>query len=577
MESSRRRSRASHKLLFCVLLSLLLYIPQAFGGQPDPGPDIGTTVTFLVPNAGEWPFVDLFKTSLPWVVGPTPPPMAPCSTTGGTLNLDPNGWIQSLNPGEVAYTFQFLGAQDKYPSGNYTVLYEGQGNLEYEGAGTLVSRGQGFDIVHLNSADPDALCMTLLRTDPTDHLRNIRLLPPGGVCSQNLEQLCQTNGDCGSGTCRLFADNDFYQKQIFHPTFLENMENYQVVRFMHWMQTNESTFTDWSDYPQESEAHWNVAPASIMAELGNRLDANLWINVPHLATDLFVQELADELARHLNTHLKVYVEYSSETWNPAFLQFMEITRRACNAFPNLLPGCATDLDPTNNILCEGHPDVLFNPSCEEARRRFHSRRSKEVWNLFVQRFGGQRVVRVMASQSGETQLHLDLLTYDNAWQETDVLSTALYFGYRLGLDPDVANWDLGMLFDELRETDIPDALDLLQQDMDFLANHPQLTQNISYMNYEGGQHLVGIGALELDPDMNDLFDDANREDEMGERYQELLDGWVQVTGGDSVFMHYVNGMTFKTWGRFGALEYQDQPHLDAVKFRTLMTYFGYSP
>lgn len=143
--------------------------------------------------------------------------------------------------------------------------------------------------------------------------------------------------------------------QFFHPIFLERIAdaNWGYIRFMDWGKTNASPQMDWIDRrlpnhlfqfgiindrapnnqgfafgDRETGVAWEH-----MVALSNATGKDLWINVPHLATEDYIRKLA-RLIRFgsdgvnpftspqvspafppLNSNLKVYVEFSNEIWS----------------------------------------------------------------------------------------------------------------------------------------------------------------------------------------------------------------------------------------------------------------------
>ena len=202
-----------------------------------------------------------------------------------------------------------------------------------------------------------------------------------------------------------------------------------------------------------------------------------------------------------------------------------------------------------------------------------SARAVNAWRIFETAFNGtSRLVRVMSSQSGQTTLHDGLLQWQNAHSETDVLATAAYFGYSLGGNLAVPGWDLDTVFTALETQEIDDTISLIKTDFYFLqGNYP----NIPIVHYEGGQHLQTFGQIETDPalandlwEMNTLFDDANQDPRIGPLYDQLFNAWEQTSS--PLFLHFTNVHTRQPWSRFGALEYQDQPHGDSIKYQALL-------
>lgn len=52
--------------------------------------------------------------------------------------------------------------------------------------------------------------------------------------------------------------------------------------------------------------------------LTNTLGTNLWINIPHLANDEYVTNMATMIWNNIRPDVKVYVEYSNEVWGTLF-------------------------------------------------------------------------------------------------------------------------------------------------------------------------------------------------------------------------------------------------------------------
>ena len=578
---------------------LLVFVAHAVAAAPPgPGPQIGSNLGFLSDNSGEWPFVDVFKTSSGWFQS------GACGWQCDTLDLDANGWVRSLDPGEMAHAFIFTNSGGRMPHGpgdddTYVILYDGVGVLDYDGVSEVVSQSPGRDVVRVDPASQDAFSITLLRTaatfdpeevvDPDDYIQNLRVIAPGGVCSNDPFQACMSHGDC-AGTCDSFEQN--HAQQIFHPTFLNNVRNYDVLRLMDWMQTIEAPVSSYADYPTPSSARWNQAPAAIMAELANRLDVDIWINIPHNADQSLIDGLAADLATNLSPSRKLYLEYSNEVWNPAFPAYTDGAVAGCSIYSDLTDACDQDQTAGNGLYCEGHAEQPI-PACDTARKRFTSSRSKAIWTAFEDAFdqqlansGDGRIVRVLASWNGNTTLHDELLSFEDTYLEVDAFATAGYFGWPLGGDPVVQSWNpqnpshMDALFTRLA-TEVQTTLDDMAADRQFLLTPgPRDYSSIPLVFYEGGQGLFAWGANEASQaaldHANALFDAANRDPRMADRYQELLDGWRQRAG-DVLFNHYKNCQAYRPWDRYGALEHQRQPHGTSPKYTALMNFISGLP
>lgn len=91
---------------------------------------------------------------------------------------------------------------------------------------------------------------------------------------------------------------------------------------MDWMKTNNSQEIKWENRPKITDATYSIkgVPLEVMVALGNRLNKDVWFNIPHQADDEYIREFAKLVKKTLNPNLKAYVEYSNEVWNKLFTQ-----------------------------------------------------------------------------------------------------------------------------------------------------------------------------------------------------------------------------------------------------------------
>jgi hypothetical protein len=107
---------------------------------------------------------------------------------------------------------------------------------------------------------------------------------------------------------------------VFTRPFLEMIAPFSTLRLMDYLETNNSPITSWDNRTKLTSASWSVqgGPIEPMIDLANATGKDLWICVPHLANDDYVEQLVELLNRTLKT--KAYVEYSNEVWNWQFKQ-----------------------------------------------------------------------------------------------------------------------------------------------------------------------------------------------------------------------------------------------------------------
>jgi hypothetical protein len=501
-----------------------------------PTSPVGTNLTGIVDYSAEWSFVDAFKASRAWISG-----SSAAWDDGRALDLDEHGWVRSLQAGQIARTLVL--PESAHPAGDYVVLYDGAGTLTYSGSGTrdAARSTPGRDVVRVGASGP--VIVNITATTAGNPVRNIRFLMPGGVCAADKFRYCDDAQPCGTGACNSFED--VYATQIFHPTFLSRVRAYGTLRFMDWLETNNSSVTD---HPTAvTDARWSQhgVPIEILIELSNRLRANAWLTVPHLATDGYVEAVANLVHDRLAPGLRVYVEYSNEVWNGIFTQGTYAEQRG------VALGLAT--------------------SPFEARLRFQSQRSVEIFRIFEDVFTGAaraRLVRVLAAQAANSWTSSVLLSHGNAADHTDALAIAPYFGGSLGSPGEAARvgaMDLDGLFDELEQDAVPTAIGWVTSQAAEATQH-----GVSLIAYEGGNHLAGFQGVENNTAVNALFDAANRDPRMANLYATYLEGWKQQGG--ELFVHFVNCFAPSKWGRWGALEYLEQPRAEAPKYDAIHTF-----
>ena len=135
------------------------------------------------------------------------------------------------------------------------------------------------------------------RTNPKDPVRNLHVIMPGY--------------------------EDQFLSQPFHPTFLEAMKKYKILRFMTWMDGNSAGKGDWASRAtgQSASYAWSHSDrpkgASLedMIFLCNRLGASPWFVLQPSATDDYVQKFAALIRDTLRPDVDVYVELGNEVWS----------------------------------------------------------------------------------------------------------------------------------------------------------------------------------------------------------------------------------------------------------------------
>ncbi|MCC6144723.1 MAG: hypothetical protein IT368_13030 [Candidatus Hydrogenedentes bacterium] len=498
---------------------------------------VGANLDSVTDWSTDWPFVDAFKSSRPWISG-----SAEAWDDGRPLDLDEHGWVRSLLPGQEARTLLFRQAPI-YPAGQYHVFYEGEGGIAYQFAAVKneALSVPGHDVIDVDPNRDEGIYIVIYQTNPANYLRNIRVIMPGGVLVNDPFTFVPDPAALPAGQAVPLWQ--VYEKQVFHPLYLQRVRRYKTLRFMDWMRTNWSPSQHWEDRITPQHAQWSTdygVPVEVMCDLANRIGADPWFTMPHLATDDYVANFAATVRARLRPGLKVYIEYSNEVWNGGFGQAQ---------------------------YCKAQGYALHLGGNEfETQMRYYSQRAVEIFQIFEDVFGGtDRLVRVLGSQASNTGVSPIVLAWQDAYLHTDALAIAPYFGYELGLQGNydrVAAMNLDDLFVELETVSLPDTFHWMEAQAAVAAQY-----GVQLVAYEGGQHLVGVNDLREDPTLNALFDAANRDPRMGDLYAQYLEGWRQHT--DGVFALFSHCGVYSKWGRWGMLEYMTQPVEEAPKFQAV--------
>ena len=511
----------------------------ASGLPPQLRSALGTNLESVSYWSPQVPFVDVMKSSGEWISGDN-------STwdNGQALNLDENGWIRSLAPGQHAKKLLLRDIDDRYPAGQYLVRYKGEGTLKFQFAARVISQKAGEILLEV-TPDKHGIYVGIETTNPANYLRDIVITMPGGVCEGDMFTQVATAGQCGNRRFLSFAD--YPRSILFHPAFADRLRSYGVLRFMDWAATNGSKVKNWTERTPLSFHTWATArgaPIEVMIALANRMGAHPWFTMPHLADDNYVKNFAQTVKGRLSPALGVYAEYSNEVWNALFPQYnyaLEQARLQAPAIDNM---------------------------------QYYALRSQATGKIFKDALTAPRVVAVLAGQAVNpwTATHgMDYLKSRGA-PGIDAIAIAPYFG--LMPNPEEAakytSMTLDSIFDLARTKLIPEAT---ADSTKYRA--AARSYGVRLIGYEGGQHMVGILGAQNNDALSTLFDAFNRDPRIKNLYATYFAGWKQAGG--ELFVHFNDISTLSKWGRWGALEYVSQPREQAPKFDAIQSFIEQNP
>jgi hypothetical protein len=501
-------------LLVFGLLLLAFSRHAADAGGAKPRARLGINLSGPRDYNTELPFVDVFRMARPWISqrkgaawGKGPP-----------LALDEHGWVTRLQPGCWAETVLCTVPGGHYPAGMYTVLYDGEGKLEFSGAAALASIPRGQALLRVDPAR-GGFNLRITATNPKNYVRNVRVIMPG------------------------FAKK--YRDNPWHPKFLERWQGMACLRFMDFMQTNNSTISSWSERPRPEDATFMArgVPLELMIDLANRLKADPWFCMPHRVGDEYVKNFATMVKERLDPGLKAYVEYSNEVWNGAFKQ--------------------------HAYAAEQGQKLGFAGKSWEAAWRYTAHRSVQMFRVWEGAFGGHnRFVRVLASQAANPYISQQIASFQGAAKHADVLAIAPYLTVNVApkgkpASAEVTGWTVDQLLDHVERQALPQSVKWIRDSKAVAGKY-----GLQLVAYEGGQHFVGIGPSQNDDTITKLLVTANASARLGDIYGRYFDAW-QKAGGDL----FCNFNSVENWGRYGSwglLQFYDDDPARSPKFVAVM-------
>jgi len=499
-------------------------------------------------------FLNLFKSSIPFTE------TIPWGSSKG-VEYDENGWPINLNGGQAGTKFLNRLPEDTIEEGFFTVLYEGEGEIFYGNDARLVVHRPNKDIIEIKAGKDHILNASLFikKTNPKNHIRNIRILPEGGVCKGIPHIRVKQAEQCGAIKYLPFekfhiplankdgsADNS--EQLLFNPEYLKFMKDFQVLRFMNMSGMTRNPVEAWNKRNTLEKASWGGkygsrgAPLEVMVALANTVNADPWFSLPYKANDDYVQKFAEYVNKHLKPNLKAYIEYSNEVWNPIFIHHDYAIEQ----------GLKAKLDESKSL----------------AGYKWYSRRSVEVFKIWQKVFDGHdRLVRVMGSWASNQNMSSQVLAFEDAYKYTDAIAIGPYVSAHPKVLRKAKNVDdvFKAMMDKKSKWGMRSIISYIQKQSK-VAN----SFGVDLVAYEGGQHLVDWDTRRVDDDPNPLLYAANRDPRMGIIYDELLREWDRAGG--KLFAAFSAPRIYSWYGSWGIKEHIRQPRSEAPKYDSLLRY-----
>ena len=541
-----------------IILTVAAILPcQSFSAAEKTFPDkIGVELDGIGAGGRAKVFIDLAKTMAPWFQDQKPAVM------------DEHGW-----PTGDANTTLF----DIRPAFTWRPPVDDPEKFQPDWSGTCKSSFQGQADVE-TAGDP-SLQIINKKYDPAQNLTTFDLVVPQGVGLVGLQfknTKRTADSPVGSGITHLHVMRPGYElsdQRIFLPEFVNSLKPFAALRFMDWLETNHNFgyygdpghhALNWADRHVPEDATQCRFGTKVgccweyIAELANLTGKDIWINIPTVATDDYVKNLAKLLKDKLSAKCNIYIEHSNEVWNFGFPQYIY----------NKLAAMDEVKQGNSNLNNDGG-----NNSEEVLAHRRHAKRLIEIGNIFREVFGkdaGSRIRPVYASWEHSVIGHyIDVLvwvnkTYGDPKRFFYAIASAGYYG--CGKDS-TGKAPVNATPQEL--------VKVMRLDSDrHLARRQQLqaladVYQVKFFQYEIGPD-VGGGKIE---DVGNRIL-ANRLPEMKELLiHDARDNWFAL-GGD-LYMYFSHCSAYSRYGAWGLSE--DINHLNTPKWQAIYELTGTTP
>ncbi|MBD0255362.1 MAG: T9SS type A sorting domain-containing protein [Cytophagales bacterium] len=511
-------------------------------GGTDAWPRVGAGLDGLSWWAPYCPFVDAVK-AMRWNnVGSWDANGYPASATGGTVS----GWAGYDNG-------------TTWPDGDYVLTWEGSG-----------------DVVVIQNA---VLKSQSLTTNPKRRVYTIN--------TGQHALMIQVNSFPATNI-RLFLPGLENHTSLWNPDYVAYMEPFRgtVLRFMDLNGTNHSQQANWSDRTPRNWSTYvnsndNSAPYTVkgnasyeaMLELSNQLDCDMWVTVPHLATDDYVQKLANliktgrdgtqQVTQPLKANKKVWIEYSNEVWNWSFTQAQWVNNNTS------IPGAN-----------------VYQKYANQAVRMFNTFRTAFADN--------SRVRRILSTQTdwGDAWVTREYFSVINPGTDIDAVGVTTYFSH--GLEQWMYdNWPV-------TQAQAIDRLRTLVGTGPFTANETVWANqvvakqfaiaaefgNVPLVAYEGNSHVTTSAMIrDRSGAQRHLFDaipesvNFLHQMERTTAFAGIYNNWIRryEATGNGVFktnMPFVLVSGWSKWGQWGHVEYVGQTVDQAPKYKMLLDHYN---
>lgn len=523
---------------YFLLLIFILSSTFTTGQIPDSCKlEFGTNLAGLADYGTEIPFVDLMRTSRTWYTKSIGDPNDPFNSGFADKLIYRDDGYPTHIPQEVEgsqYPQRLVtiwAITDGWPAGEYTILWEGEGEFGFFGGHKDLVQTDEHRITFDFPKQKDGVFeLTIKRSEKDNPIRNIRVLMPG--------------------------TENTYKSQPFYDLWLKKLEPFKTVRFMDWGQTNnwgqtesgniaDDRLVDWDGRSQMDHYTWAYSkgvPYEMMVALMNQQNIDGWVCVPHTASEDYIRKMARYFRDHLEPGRHLTVEYSNEIWNWIFGQTLWTNKYGVEATEDIWP---------------------------EGTVRFIQR----MLDYWTDEYKGQldRTTRVVGVQTGWTDVAERVIRNVDP-ESFDAVAPTYYFSFNEDGDAALDNLGAGATVDDIAQH----IRQNMNQGLLFIDEVQSIASSLgkSLAFYEGGQHFTPH-PFGVEPSYAQALVNIQRDTAIYNLYQEWFDALRSIHKGDEPWLmmnfSFVSARNAR-YGSWGILESMDQDidKIPAPKYRAIL-------
>ncbi|MGL4490157.1 MAG: calcium-binding protein [Rhizobiaceae bacterium] len=443
----------------------------------------------------------------------------------GQVSVDEKGWLTEmpLVNGQPQPVIANVFYTKIIPAGSYIVEWKGEGTLTtYSNFESLGNNKFRINFDGSSPTNESGISLIIENTDPNNtgnYIRDIK------IYKEEYSDLVAMG-------------------EKFDPKWFDAIDDYRVLRTHDWQGTNFSTVTNWTRNDETADqAFWiregRGMPYELLVEVANESRSDLWINIPHMATDEYMRKAAQYVKDNLDAGLRVYVEYTNEFWTTIFDQHPYLNDKGRELFGNAqfansqaYGARASQMTQIFKEVFGADAERLF-PTITVSSEMFNTGEALAVLNTpdYVAQGG------ISPLDAGIRHLATDAYV---GWFNTDPYWDNLINTWRTQADGGFGS-ARNELIRQLIEEKVPDW-----EVGRALADR----EGLSFGIYEGGALLInGLDNTGGNPVYTNFNEAVQLSPQMREVYEAMLAAWQKVGGGP--FAWYSDVGRWGPWGDYG--------------------------